>query len=138
MLSVENVVKKYVTNSGNAGQSYKDGINAVTENPMAKAATEDAENRMLAGIQRSMGKRRSKLLAKTLESWKAAASSKSDRYTSGTRLAADKVRAHFQEWSPTYEQASQAAKALPKGGLENAKARVGAAIEVLMRKAGTL
>lgn len=120
-------------------QRYKDGINGTSVNPMELAASPDAEQLYLQNIQLavSSGKRRDKLRAVPLARWKNnAINVGAASLSSGAVKAMDKVSAHFQKWGPIYAQASAAAKALPKGGMANAMARVQAAMQVMMSAAG--
>lgn len=120
-------------------QKYKDGINNFQGNPMALAATPDAEARYLNGVQQSVasGKRTQKLQSVPVDRWKTnSVNVGSMQLSTGATKAMDKVSAHFQKWGPVYQQASAAAHALPKGGKANAMARVSAVLDVLYQAAG--
>ena len=54
------------------------------------------------------------------------------RFATGAVKGTPKVQAFFQKWAPIYQQASAAAHALPKGGLQNAMARVQAALTIMI------
>lgn len=126
--------------SGVTSQRYKDGVQGVTESPMAKAATPDATQRYLNGIQQSVtsGRRQQALQAVPLQRWKDNTINKgAQRLASGAQAAADKVRTHFQKWTPIYQQVSDSIAAMPKGGVANAQARSAMAIQMLMQAAGT-
>lgn len=140
-VSAEASVQKYLraTTSGEARQRYIDGVAAVTESPMAKAASPEAmqlyESRVMESVR--SGKRAKKLLEAPLSRWKDNATKKgAERLASGAQAAADKVRAHFQKWAPIYQQVSDAVSSMPKGGRANAKARADKAIDMLMDAAG--
>lgn len=135
----DQAVKKYLDRiqSGSAKEAYRNGIDAVTENPMQKAA--DADDLYLARVEESVrsGRRRNALLSVPMTRWKENAKTKgAERLASGAVAAADKVRSHFQKWAPIYDQASEAVKSMPKGTREDAKARVGRVIDILMDAAG--
>lgn len=121
-------------------QNYKDGINGCAVNPMALAATPEAQalyaqNTALAV---SSGKMANRLNQTPVQTWKDnAVNVGAQRFQSGATKASAKVQKFFTTWAPIYAQASQAAKALPKGGIANAMARVQAAIGVMMQAAGT-
>jgi len=120
---------------------YKDGISSFQGNPMALAATPDAEQRFLTGVQLSVtsGKRSQILNAVPVERWRSnAINIGANLLGTGAQRAMSKVEAFFTRWAPIYQQASAAAHALPKGGLANALARVQAAITVEMQAAGRL
>jgi hypothetical protein len=123
--------------NGNAATNYENGINATQVNPMAMAA--DAEDRYLAGVQEASasGRRKAKLMAVNVATWKANATGKGkQRLASGAAAAAQKVQAHFQKFGPAYKEASAAAAAIKGTGIEVALQKVRASIEVLKRAAG--
>lgn len=128
--------------SGMAGASakYKQGIQRYQGNPMAEAATPDAEARYLQNVTAAStsGKRARALQAVPVSRWRDNAMTEgANRLTSGAAKAKDKVAAHFQAFTPVYQAASDAANALPKGGIGNAVARVQAALQVMMSAAGS-
>lgn len=140
MISAEAAVQRYMNgmSSGTAVAKYKEGVQSVTVSPMELAAAPAAMDLYLRRVQESVssGKRRQKLLEAPLERYKNNALAKADRLASGAKAAADKVRAHFQKWMPIYQNVHDAVKNMPKGGVEEAKARSGKAIEMLMAAAG--
>lgn len=141
VLNTETVVQRYLegTSSPQAKKKYQEGVDAVTESPMQKAA--DSDQLYLQRIQESVssGRRRQALLAVPLSRWKDNAKGKgADRLAGGARAAADKVRAHFQKWSPIYQQIKQECAAMPKGSIEDSMARVRRAIEISKQAAGKL
>ncbi len=140
MITAEQAVSRYMAgmSSGQATAKYKEGVQAVTESPMEKAASPASMDLYLRKVQESVssGRRRERLLAVPLERYKNNAIAKADRLASGAKAAADKVRNHFAKWMPIYKNVSDAVKNMPKGGLEEAKARSGKAIEMLMQAAG--
>jgi hypothetical protein len=119
---------------------YKQGIQATTVNPMALAATPQAEQLYLTKVQQSVasGKRSQKLMSVNPQTWKDNASNiGATQLTVGAQRGKAKVNAHFQKWAAVYQQASDAAKAIPKdGSMGSAMARVQAAIQVMMSAAG--
>lgn len=138
-LTAEAAVKRYTeaAQQGTTKSKYKEGIDAVIDNPMQKAA--DKDDLFLRRVQESVstGKRRQKLLAVPMQRWKDNAKGKgADRLASGMVAAADKVRAHFQVWTPRYNEISQTVQAMPKGTREDAKARAAKAIDMSMDFAG--
>lgn len=131
----------YQRGMAQAASAYKDGIQSVTESPMAAAATPAASARYMEGIQRSeaSGKRVAKLQATPLQTWKDnAVNVGANRLATGAQKAAGKVQAHHQKWAPVYQAASDAAAAVtgPKG-LATAMAKQQAALTVLMQAAGS-
>jgi hypothetical protein len=137
--SAEQAVKRYTDamQSGAARQKYLDGIASTTENPMEKAAA--AEDLYLRRVQEavSSGRRREKLLSTPMQRWKDNATKKGgERLATGAAAAVDKVRAHFQKWTPIYQQVSAAVASMPKGTIEDSVARAAAAIRMLKSAAG--
>lgn len=118
-------------------QNYADGINGYTGNPMQAAA--DADDRYLASIQDAVqsGRRRQALLAVPVTTWKGNATGKGkQRLAEGARVAAPKVQAHFQKWTPIYQSIANQVASMPKGGKANSMARVAAAYDALKQAAG--
>jgi hypothetical protein len=119
--------------------NYTQGVQSVTTSPTQTAADPASLQRYVMGTQQAVasGRMAAALQAVTLQQWQTAATQKgAPRLASGAQAASAKVSAFFQKWAPIYAQASQAAKALPKGGMANALARVQAAIQVMMSAAG--
>jgi hypothetical protein len=119
-------------------QKYAKGIQGTNVNPMEMAARPEALQLYAQRTSDSVasGRRAAKLMAVPVQRWKDnAAGTGAQRLTSGAVKAKSKVDAHFQKWAPIYQQASDAARALPKGGQANALARVSAALNVLMSAA---
>ncbi len=121
-------------------QAYKDGINGFNGNPMALAATPEAEARFLDRVTRSVtsGRRSAALLAASPTDWKNnAVTVGAPALATGARKAGPKQLRFYQKAIPVYQQMKSAAAALPKGGLVNAQARANAALAVLMNAFGT-
>jgi len=120
-------------------QKYSAGINKVTTSPMEQAASADAEQRYIAGVQAAVnsGKRAAALRAVTLAQWKQQAMNVgAQRLASGATKGTPKYQTALQKWQPIYQEASNAAQSLPKGGFAQAQARWAASTQVLMAAAG--
>lgn len=125
--------------SPNTQAKYKQGIEAFTGNPMELAASDQAMQFYLNRVTESVtsGKRARRLRETPRERWhRNAITVGANQLSVGAQKAKDKVDAHFAKWAPIYQQARDAARALPKGGKANALARVSAAMDVLMAAAG--
>lgn len=72
--NADTAAKNWASGMQAAGQAYRDGIDAVQENPLDKAA--DATEAYLAGVQAGNAKRVMKLRAYGMEKWKQAAKDK--------------------------------------------------------------
>lgn len=118
---------------------YKQGIANTTVNPMALAATPEAEQRYLNSVTASVqsGRRSQKLMSTSPQTWKDNATNVgANSLSTGATKAKSKVDAHFQKWAPVYQQMSDVVKSMPKGGAANALARVQAAMSIAMQAAG--
>jgi hypothetical protein len=120
-------------------QAYAAGVAAVTVSPTAQAATPQAEQLYLQGVQDavSSGRRAAALNSVTLQAWQAAASGKgAQRLSSGAQAAQGKVQAFFTKFAPVFQNIHQTVNAMPKGGMANSLARVQTAITLLKQAAG--
>lgn len=138
-LTPQQMAQRYLqgVQGGAARQRYLDGVSAVTESPMAKAAA--ADDLYLQRVTESVnsGRRKQKLLAAPLSRWKDNASKKgAERYASGAAAAMDKVNAHFQKFGPIYDQVSKEVASMPKGTIEDSIARVAHVMRRLKEAAG--
>lgn len=94
-MSAADISKKWLERTSAAGQAYINGVNSVTESPMAKAATQGTK--MLAGITAAVnsGKWAKTLNAVSITEWKAkTAGVGAQRLASGVQAAQAK-RAKF-------------------------------------------
>lgn len=128
------IAAKWARNAGSttAQQNYRDGIAAVRENPMAKAAAaadlwharvsdQSAKDRFVSGCQR-----------KSMDQWRSAATNKgASNYITGIKEGAANYQSFIADYAPIAQQAKDAANALPKGGPAEGDARYAAAIAVL-------
>jgi len=121
-------------------QNYVNGINATTVNPMQLAASSEAMDNYQRGVARAIanGKRVRKLNAADVGMWKQNATSVgAQNLKSGAQKGAPKYTKGVQPYESVWAQMRQAARSLPKGGLQNATNRVNAALAVMMQAAGT-
>lgn len=137
--TAEQAVQRYLqsTQSGQARQRYLDGIAGTQVNPMEEAAK--ADQLYLQRVQEAVtsGRRQAALLNTPKSRWTDNATKKgADRLATGAAQAADKVRAHFQKWTPIYQQISQQVQAMPKMTTEDSIARSAATIRAMKQAAG--
>lgn len=126
--------------SAQTATRYKAGVQAVTVSPTQLAATPEAMDRYVQGVQQSVssGKRAAALNAVTLAMWQGPTLNKgAARLASGAQASQQKMASVMQKWAPIYGQMSAAVQNMPKGGLGNAMARVQAAISIAMQAAGS-
>ena len=138
-ITAESSVKRYLegTQSGAARARYLEGIEAVTESPMEKAAA--ADQLYLRRVQESVesGRRAARLRETPMSVWKEGAKRKgADRLASGAAAAVEKIRRHFQKWTPIYQEVSREVSTMPKGSTEDSIARVAHVIRRLKTAAG--
>jgi hypothetical protein len=125
--------------SPTTSMKYKQGIANTTVNPMALAASPQAQQLYATNTAAavSSGKMAAKLNSVSPQLWKDNASTVgAASLSSGATKAKPKVDAHFNKWAPIYQQAHDAVQNMPKGGASNALARVAAAMNIMMAAAG--
>lgn len=142
-LSAQQILKRYqdAMASGQTKQRYIDGVQGTTVNPMELAASPAAEQLYVDRVNAAVtsGRRRDALLSVPVSRWKNNSVTKgSARLQSGAQGANDKMMQTLSYWAPIYDQASQAANALPKGDLDAGMARCRAAAEVMKKAAGKM
>ena len=99
------------------------GINAVTENPMQKAA--DNDDKWILRLQESRAKWKANTAAVTLDDWKTAAIHKGvDRIASGIDAARPKVIAFATRVIPYINNLLQTIDAMPDTTLEDSISRM--------------
>ena len=96
-LTAEQLTAKHAARVSASVQDIRNGVNAVTQSPMAKAAAnlDQAGINYMAAIQSGHTKRR--LEAVSLEEWKTKTASKADRVPTGVNAAKDKMTKVFAD-----------------------------------------
>lgn len=125
--------------SGTTKTNYINGINGTTVNPMALAASPQATQKYLDGVQRSVdsGKRAKSLNNASVATWKTNATTiGANNLTTGAQKAQPKYQQNIAPYAAVWPQMRAAADALPSGGIANAQAKAAAALQVLMSAAG--
>lgn len=138
--TLQQATANWLKGMSGASQAYIAGINATTVNPMQMAATPQAMDAYLNGVQNSVssGRRAAALQAADPNQWKTNATTVgASRLASGAQKAQGKYTAKMQKISALWPQMKAASAALPSGGLANAQAKANAALQVLMQGAGT-
>jgi len=129
------VASKWVRGMQNAGESMKAGIQAVSVAPgqIAAARADLYRQKVIEAVD--SGRYQAATAAVSLEEWKQAALTKGvSAATSRAQQSQDKVLRFLNFWLPITQQASQMVQGMPKGTLENAKARMIANVEFLAGK----
>jgi len=136
MLNVAAATAKWARNVQGGQQSYKDGIQGTTENPMQLAAAK--ADVALANYTEaiSSGRWANKLANTPVEVWKQNSINAAGRWASGVQKGTPKVQAHLTKFAPVYEQAKQAARAIQGTGESAASEKMLAARRILRAAAG--
>lgn len=101
MISAQEALRRWKANTAAAGESYKAGVAAVTENPMAKAAA--AKDKWEAGIRRAAeeGRFEAGLMKKPFSVWKERTTGTgAQRFVSGVKDGEPAMAAHLSQWIP--------------------------------------
>jgi hypothetical protein len=123
-----------------AAANYKSGIQATTENPMAKAASPTAQARYLNSVTAAVqsGRMAAKLNAVPMQYWQSQAMNMgSMNLASGARKGSAKQLAAAQRLQSVQQAASDAAAAIPSDGTAaTAIAKFTASLQVMMAAKG--
>lgn len=141
MKTAQQAVANWTAAMGSAQtrQNYVAGIQGYNGNPMQLAASDEAMQAYLAGVQRSIdtGKRVQSLNSASVADWKNnAVNFGANNLATGAKKAMTKYQRNIAPYAAVWPQMRAAARALPKGGIAAAQARAGAALQVLMQAAG--
>lgn len=137
MINVANAVAKWSRNTAGATQAYKDGINAVTESPMALAAAQAPKAAQNYAEAINSGRWAQRLQSVPLEVWKQqSANVGASRLASGVQKGTAKMQAALTKFAPAYEQAKQAARAITGTGEAAAMEKVAVVYRILKQAAG--
>lgn len=123
-LNPSKIADSYVQGMNSAGPAYKEGIDAVTENPAAKAAAAlpKALRKYTEAI--NSGRTAAALGRVTLENWKTQAKNKgANRLGSGATEAKSKLVAYWQAVGPAVSQLQASIAAMPNDTEADAEAR---------------
>lgn len=118
MLNAQEIASKWERNTQGAVESFKAGVNAVTESPMA-AAAKNADN-YLRGVTEAVtsGKWQQGLNRVSLQDWKNATAGKgATRIAEGVRTSKPKMQAFLQDFLPHVQNVAASLPA--RGGLED-------------------
>jgi hypothetical protein len=121
-----------------ASAKYAAGTAAVTESPMAKAASPDAMARYVQNTAQAVasGKMQAKLNATSLGDWQAACKAKAGNLGQGAQLKKAKYQSAAQILQGAAQQVRDAVANMPKGGSANAAARSAAAVSIMKKAFG--
>lgn len=125
MISPQEALRRWKKNAGEATESYKAGVQAVTENPAAKAAA--AADDYARGVREAVesGRYQAGLGRVTLQGWKdKAANTGARRYADGIKDGETKMAAHLSQFLPFLAQVKAEVDAMPSSTEADRDARV--------------
>lgn len=131
-LSPQEIADKWKRNLTAAVPSYKAGVMAVTQSPMAKAAAR--QDAYVEGVRKAAesGKWAAGLLSRTLEDWKQrTAGAGAERIMRGAADAVPAVVQFQTQLAPVTARIKAMVDAMPKGSIEDSIARSTAAIRAM-------
>lgn len=121
----QQVAQKWQQRTSAASQAMTDGVNAVTESPMAKAAANP--QKYVDGVMRAVndGSWVAGLNKKTLAEWKQDMIQKGiPRVSQGTQAAVPKMQNFVAKFFPILQQNMAAVNAMPNNTLEDRLAKM--------------
>jgi hypothetical protein len=119
--SVEDVLKKWQANAGQATESIKAGVNRVTESPPQAAAAKADLWQQRVSSSEARTKFQQNAGAVSLSEWKNMMLTKGiNNYQNGVREGAPKMRKFLTEFLPLAAASSEQVKAMPKGSEQDA------------------
>lgn len=132
MRDPQTVAQKWARNLGMATDTIKAGIQAVTQSPTERAA--QRQDAYIAGVQRAVasGKWQQGLRRVNLQDWQSAAINKGlPRIGPGAQQALPKFTTFMQQWLPYLDGLHARLQNLPRGDIEQNRARMNAAMDYL-------
>lgn len=124
------VAEKWMRNYGGSAESFAEGIRAITENPMEKAA--NAADKYLAGIQAALASQKwqNALRAQNFQEWKEKTIRLGRlRMADGAREGQGKVAKFMEQWIPYQQQLKQKLATMPSTSHADRRARLLAAFD---------
>lgn len=117
------VAQKWAQNLGSATQHIQAGVDAVTVAPGQKAAAQ--KQLWLSQLQANADKWATNVSRVSLTDWQQAMRDKGiARISTGAQAAIPKMTSFLTQFLPHVENVAQTVRAMPKGGMANAEARV--------------
>lgn len=124
-LTPQQIVDKQIKNASNAVQDYRNGVNNVTENPMAKAAAAIPKMRNNFNAAIDSGKVAAGFNSVGLNTWKQQASKKGgDNYVAGVTAAKGKMLAFQTQIGPFRDALRAQLQQMPTDTLDQRLAKM--------------
>jgi hypothetical protein len=133
-----NAAQKWLSGMQGASTAYIAGTSAPKRNPMQAAAANLQLYLTKTQQAVSSGHMAARLNATPLQSYTDGCAKKgAPRLASGAQASLPKMQSFFTRWAPIFQQASDAAAAIPRDGtMGTALAKVQAALQVMMQNKG--
>lgn len=131
------VAQNWAQNLAAATNKIKAGVMGTQKNPMQRAVAQQSYmvTRWNAAVNSGLWAQRTS--AVSMSDWQNRMVTVGvQRIAQGAQAAQPKVAAFQQQWLPLMDQISAQVQAMPRGGVENAVARMRAVIEFNMSKKG--
>lgn len=111
-LTPQQATEKWLRNARNSGESYRDGVNSVTEAPGMKAAAKS--DKWLQNTMEARSKWEQRVSDVSLGEWKRQTLEKgTQRYLTGIESGAPKMAEFMQEFLPFAQQVSDEIQSMP-------------------------
>lgn len=113
-MSPQEIADKWASQAGSASESYRRGVNRVTESPTAKAAQNLNKARNNYNEAIDSGRMAARLNAVDISTWKNAASGKgASNYSTGISAGKNKMLAAMNKWTPIRNSIAASVRAMP-------------------------
>lgn len=107
-------LRRWQKNTADSGESYKNGVQSVTESPTEKAAAKKEKYERGVREAVSSGRWERGLQKVTLQQWKEAAANKgARRLADGVKEGAGKMQRHLAEFTPFLQRITDEVNAMP-------------------------
>lgn len=124
-LTPQQITDKLIRNATNAVQDYRNGVNAVVDNPMQKAIAAIPKMRNNFNAAVDSGKVQAGMASVGINQWKKqTAGVGGDRYAPGITAAASKILAFQQQVGPFRDALRQQLASMPTDTLEQRLAKM--------------
>lgn len=123
----QEIARKWAQNLGGSTESIRRGVERVTESPTAKAATPEATQKYLQGVQEAVasGRRAAGLNGVSVQDWKNLMLTKGlGRIGSGASAAMPRMERFLAQFLPQVEGWKREIDSMPNGTKEDRRARM--------------
>lgn len=131
--NAQQIVDRWKSGVGNAAQSWVNGTQRVTENPVQRLLEAEVREAAIRGFTAALNSDAyvASVNAVTLEGWKQQCKLGAQNYVTGATKGAAKFNRFVTKFGPVWTNIQQTVRGMPKGGIEAAMARVRVAVTAL-------